>query len=62
MIKPTIPVVAKALHRNLVEFGYDTLTLEAVQQAIDSLLRGEEPKEVIGMFAKNMLVKNGYLV
>tara|TARA_R110000787_G_scaffold207303_1_gene317370 strand:+ start:205 stop:435 length:231 start_codon:yes stop_codon:yes gene_type:complete len=49
------------IHANLVEFGYDTLEVATVEEQVQLLLDGKETKDVIGMFAKNMLVENNLL-
>ena len=53
--------VVEAIHSNLKEFGYDSLTVEDVQAEVTKLLGGVRPTNIIGMFAKDMLEKNGYI-
>ena len=60
-MKPITQQVVEAIHANLKEFGYDSLTLEFVQTEVAKLVAGTRPTGIIGMFAKNMLEKNGYL-
>lgn len=48
------------IHRNLEEFGY-SVTYEYVKGEVDLIAAGNRPKGIIGIFAKNMLEKNGYL-
>ena len=47
--------------RNLNDFGYDGLTAEEVQKAVDNVVEGEKPTDIVGMFVKRMLVENGYI-
>ena len=47
--------------RNLTDFGYDGLTVEEVQKAVDNVVEGEKPTDIVGMFVKKMLVENGYI-
>jgi len=54
------PEHIKAITRNLREFGYD-LEESHVQEAVDKLVPGESPKDIIGKFAKDMLVKAGVI-
>ena len=49
------------IHANLKEFGYDTLSVANVEKQVQLLLDGKEPKDIIGMLAKNMLVENDLL-
>jgi len=53
--------VVANITKNLQEFGYKDLTADFVQEKVDALIRGEEPTEIIGMMAKNMLIENGLL-
>ena len=53
--------VVANITKNLQEFGYKDLTVDFVQEKVDALIRGEEPTEIIGMMAKNMLIENGLL-
>ena len=48
------------IHHNLEEFGY-TVTYEYVKAQVELLVGGSSPSGIIGMFAQNMLEKNGYL-
>lgn len=52
--------VIQAVHESLVE-SYPSLTLEYVTLEVLKLEQGEKPTNVIGMFAKSMLTKAGYL-
>ena len=49
-----------ALTNNLRGFGYD-VTQEFVQAEVDALLRGEKPKNIIGMMAETQLKQDGLL-
>lgn len=49
------------IHGNLKEFGYDTLEVATVEEQVQLLLDGKETTDIIGMFAKNMLVENDLL-
>jgi len=60
-IKANHPKVIASITKNLQEFGYEDLTVDVVQEKVDALIRGEEPTEIIGMMAKNMLIENGLL-
>ena len=56
----------KAVHiqritKNLQNFGYKDLTVDTVQEKVDALIRGEEPDDIIGMMARDMLVENHLL-
>ena len=46
---------------NLKEFGYANLKATDVEEQVQLLLDGKEPKGIIAMFAKNMLVENNLL-
>lgn len=62
--KTLLPVTddtIRQIHRNLVEFGYSTVTLEFVKKEVASLLEGNPPKNIIGKFVEKMLKENGYL-
>ena len=61
MAKEITSDVVKQITRNLVEFGYDGLTEEHTQTAIDKLLAGEKPTGIIGMMTQGMLIENGYM-
>ena len=61
MAKAITNDVIKQITRNLVQFGYDGLTEEHVQTAVDKLVTGEKPTNAVGMFAQGMLVENGYM-
>ena len=61
MAKAITHDVVKQITRNLVQFGYDGLTEEHVQTAVDKLVAGEKPANAVGMFAQGMLVENGYM-
>lgn len=49
-----------AIHRNLCEFGYTPLTVEEVKDQV-ALIKSGGKLSIIGMFAKSMLLENGYL-
>mgnify|MGYP003627316947 FL=1 len=46
---------------NLKEFGYENLEVATVEEQVLLLLDGKETKDIIGMFAKNMLIENDLL-
>ena len=60
-MKAITDATIRQITRNLREFGYDGLTDQAVREQVEAVMTGERPANVIGMFARNMLVKNGYL-
>ena len=47
----------RAIHRNLVDFGYSHLTLEDVKDAVEAIYRGEPKSDIITNFATTMLVE-----
>ena len=51
----------KAIHRNLVVFGYPRLKIEEVRAEVERMQRGEEPAGIIGMMARGMLEEAGLL-
>lgn len=54
--------IVKRIHHNLKVFGYTTLTLDNVQQAVDSIVPGTKPKgNIIAMFAYDMLEEAGMM-
>ena len=53
--------VVEQIKRSLVEFGYADLTTQIVREAVDKLVAGAKPTEIIGLLAQNMLVENGLL-
>ena len=60
MGKPDVAAeVVSQIRRNLVEFGYNGLTDENVATQVAKAQAGEE-LSIIGMLAKDMLVKNGH--
>ena len=59
-MKPIPDSVVRAIHHNLTFFGY-SVTYEYVKAEVELIAAGSEPKEIIGMFAADMLRKNGYL-
>lgn len=68
MLKPITPNVIIAIRDNLVEFGYalvkfgyDGSSLDAVQAQVNRIVAGDTQLSIIGEFAKDMLVKNGYM-
>ena len=50
-----------AIRQNLVDFGYGSLTPAFVKAQVDLVMSGGTPRNIIGMFCKDMLEKNGYL-
>jgi len=60
-MKAITDATIRQITRNLREFGYDGLTDQAVREQVEAVMTGERPANVIGMFARTMLVKNGYL-
>ena len=60
MHKTITPQVVSAIRRNLVDFGYPTVTDAIVQAQIDKIKAGEK-LSIIGMFAETMLRENGYI-
>ena len=61
MIKPITPAVSKAIYINLREFGYTQITPEFVAEQVQAIVDGKNPQGIIAMFARGMLVENGYL-
>ena len=59
-MKPITDDTVRQIHSNLKEFGY-SVTYEHVKAEVELVAAGSEPKGIIGMFAKDMLKKNGYL-
>ena len=53
--------IVRNIWKNLVQFGYTDLTEAETREAVDKLEAGENPTEIIGMMARNMLVENGLL-
>lgn len=53
--------VIEQIHKNLVEFGYKSLTLDHTRDAIKAIQEGAKPKGIIQMFARDMLIKNGLM-
>lgn len=51
----------EAIRQNLVDFGYGSLTLSFVKAQVDLLMSEGKTQNIIGMFCKDMLEKNGYL-
>jgi len=49
------------IKNNLVQFGYQNLTFETVKKQVNLVLNGERPTDIIGMLARDMLVKNGFV-
>ena len=60
MVEVKLTVVAE-IHKNLKEFGYDSLTRDYVADEIKKLESGVKPTNIIGLMAKDMLVKNGFM-
>ena len=52
--------VVRGIQKNLKEFGY-TVEYDYVKAQVDGLARGEQPTDIVAMFARDMLVKNGFL-
>ena len=49
------PVIIQRITRNLRDFGYSGLREQTVKDAVEALLRGEKPVDIIGMMAETML-------
>ena len=60
MVEVKLIVVAE-IHKNLKEFGYEDLTRDTVADEIKKLESGIKPTNIIGLMAKDMLVKNGFM-
>ena len=60
MVEVKLIVVAE-IHKNLKDFGYDNLTRDYVADEIKKLEPGVKPTNIIGLMAKDMLVKNGLM-
>jgi len=60
MVEVKLIVVAE-IHKNLKEFGYKDLTRDSVADEIKKLEPGVKPTNIIGLMAKDMLVKNGHM-
>ena len=60
MVEVKLIVVAE-IHKNLKEFGYENLTRDNVADEIKKLESGVKPTNIIGMMAKDILVKNGLM-
>ena len=60
MAKEITEGVRQAVAKNLREFGYD-VTDVLVGERIDALVRGEKPRDIIGLMAQSQLRDNGYL-
>ena len=60
MVEVALIVVAE-IHKNLKEFGYDGLTRDYVADEIKKLEPGVKPTNIIGLMAKDILVKNGLM-
>tara|TARA_R100001244_G_C5109660_1_gene120842 strand:+ start:222 stop:410 length:189 start_codon:yes stop_codon:yes gene_type:complete len=60
MVEVKLIVVAE-IHKNLKEFGYEDLTRDTVADEINKLESGVKPTNIIGLMAKDMLVKNGFM-
>ena len=54
-------IVVAEIHKNLKEFGYKDLTRDNVADEIKKLEPGVKPTNIIGLMAKDMLVKNGHV-
>ena len=54
-------VIARAIRRNLVEFGYSDLTEDKVSSEMDKLFEGIEPDNIIGMMIKGQLEENNLI-
>lgn len=60
MAKQITDGVIEAVYKNL-KTDYPSVTLPFVKDKVEALVRGERPTDIIGMFAKSMLTKAGYL-
>jgi len=60
-VKEITDATIRQIARNLREFGYDNLTDEEVRTQVGKIAAGEPTTNIIGMFARDMLVENGYL-
>ena len=60
MVEVKLIVVAE-IHKSLKEFGYENLTRDNVADEIKKLEPGVKPTNIIGLMAKDMLVKNGHM-
>ena len=60
MVEVKLIVVAE-IHNNLKEFGYEELTRDTVADEIKKLESGVKPTNIIGLMAKDMLVKNNLM-
>ena len=60
MVEVKLIVVAE-IHKNLKEFGYEDLTRDTVADEINKLESGVKPTNIIGLMAKDMLVKNNLM-
>ena len=59
-MKPITDSTVRQIHSNLKAFGY-SITYEDVKAEVELVAGGSAPKGIIGMFAQDMLKKNGYL-
>jgi hypothetical protein len=53
--------IVASIHKNLVEFGYTTLTVDTVLESYDKTLAGERPVGIIDMMTRKQLKQNGLL-
>lgn len=63
MVKEITPAVVKAITRNLREFGYDVNEATVAEQIEKVKVGAQGPDQltIIGMFARSMLVENGFI-
>ena len=53
--------IIKSITKNLIEFGYGSLTEDQVRLSYDKAMKGEKPKNIIDMMTAKQLDKNGLL-
>jgi hypothetical protein len=58
---PNYMEIVNAITKNLVDFGYSTLTPDEVLASYDKAMTGEKPKNIIDMMTRSQLEKNGLL-
>lgn len=61
ILRDNLRPISANIAANLKEFGYTDVTDEIVVAKVERLLDGQEPDEIIGMLAKNMLIENNLL-
>lgn len=60
-LRKNLKAICKNIAKNLKEFGYAGVEQSAVEAQVTLLLEGKEPDDIIGMFAKDMLIENDLL-